>query len=95
MRAIPQGLEIEAGKRLALKVVDEASLVGGKGVDNRGGAVEAKGGPEVALSSEESTFYRRSVAIINSWRETEETYLMQVRNCRDAWPLPRAAICLP
>ena len=48
MRATPNGLEIEADKRLAIKVVDEANLVGGKGVDNPGGAVESKGGPEVA-----------------------------------------------
>ena len=46
-------------------MVSEANLVGGKGVDNPGGAVESKGGPEVALGAEESTFYRRSVAIIN------------------------------
>ena len=44
VRATPQGLEIEADKRLALKIVDEAKLVGGKGVDNPGGVVEAKGG---------------------------------------------------
>ena len=44
VRATPHGLEIEADKRLALKVVDEANLVGGKGVDNPGGAVESKGG---------------------------------------------------
>ena len=67
MRATRYGLEIEADKRLALKVVNEANLVGGKGVDNPGGgAAEVKVGPEVALSAEESSFYRRSVAIINS-----------------------------
>ena len=31
VRATPNGLEIEADKRLAVKVVDEANLVGGKG----------------------------------------------------------------
>ena len=56
IRATPTGLEIEADKRLAIKIVNEANLVGGKGVDNPGGAVESKGGPEVALSAEESTF---------------------------------------
>ena len=44
VRATPNGLEIEADKRLASKVVDGANLVGGKGVDNSGGAVESKGG---------------------------------------------------
>ena len=44
VRATPQGLEVKADKRLALKIVDETNLVGGKGVDNPGGAVESKGG---------------------------------------------------
>ena len=44
VRTTPSGLEIEADKRLAIKVVDEANLVGGKGVDNPGGAVKSKGG---------------------------------------------------
>jgi hypothetical protein len=64
VRATPEGMEIEADRRLALKIVEEANLGGGKGVDHPGG-VEAKGGPESALNSEESTLYRRGVAIIN------------------------------
>ena len=43
IRATPQGMEIEADRRLAIKIVEEANLCGGKGVDFPG-AAEAKGG---------------------------------------------------
>ena len=44
VRATPNGLEIEADKRLAIKVVTEANFVGGRGVENPGAAAEAGGG---------------------------------------------------
>jgi hypothetical protein len=64
IRATPHGLEIEADRRLAIKIVEEANLGGGKGVEHPGGA-ESKGGPEIPLSGADATLYRRGVAIIN------------------------------
>ena len=100
VRATPHGLEIEADKRLALTVVDEANLEGGKGVDYPGRAVSSKWGPEVALSAEESTLYRRSAAIINflaqergdlSYASKEWTRRMASPMCGDLPALKRVA----
>ena len=65
VRATAAGMEIEADRRLAIKIVEEANLGGGKGVDFPGGAESQGGTEERPLTAEESTMYRRGVAIIN------------------------------
>ena len=85
VRVTPAGIEIEADKKLALKIVEEATLVGGKRVDNPGAtSAEAMGGQEEALVGDEATLYRRSVAIIyllaQDWVDLSYAS-MQVRNC--------------